>query len=62
MENIYEVISSIKEAFEKEDLVGLKKIIDETDPSVLVEVLNTMDSELRAKIVPYVDLIKVSKH
>jgi len=62
VENIYEVISSIKEAFEKEDLVGLKKIIDETDPSVLVEVLNTMDSELRAKIVPYVDLIKVSKH
>lgn len=61
MEQIYETIRRIEMAIENEDLDGLKKIIEETDPIILVEALNTMDSELRAKIVPYIDLIKLSK-
>lgn len=53
-------IAEIEKALEEGDVDQIRSIVAKLDPLTLVEVINNLDYEYRVKIIPYVDLLKIS--
>lgn len=60
--DVFKIIEEISSCLEKGFVERVKIIVKEIDPAVLVDVLNQIDDELRVKILPYVDLLRLGSY
>lgn len=60
--DVNRIINEIIKALDAGDSLKVREIIDNTDPAILVDILNTLEHDVRVKIILYVDLLKLGSY